>query len=461
MAGMNGDLCRSDSPQGPPELWGVEEVGEWLSSIKMDDYLRLFRKHKIDGQALLCLGEHDLRNPPMCLPCLGDIKNICVALKKLKLGTIATVSAQRHSLCSSHRGRHRRVQRDLPPATNILSDTSSSSAVPSDPNDSDGTTSIFSFENDDETTPLNGNSRRRFRPEIWKTVIAMLYFFSVTALTSVVMVVVHDRVPSMETYPPLPDIFLDNVPHIPWAFAMCELTGLFLFLIWIGILVFHRHRFILLRRQFSLFGSVFLLRCITMLITSLSVPGKHLECRARNSGDTWQKMKQAFIIWQGGGMLIQGVRTCGDYMFSGHTTVLTLLNFFITEYSPRSYYYLHTFSWVCNLFGIFFILAAHEHYSIDVFVAFYISTRLFLYYHTLANNRALMQMDSKRTRIWFPLFYFFESGVDGIVPNEFVTGRSIGRYMKLKILRGYARVFHKSIPITEGGDVGQHRRKRR
>lgn len=88
----------------------------------------------------------------------------------------------------------------------------------------------------------------------------MAYFFAVTAVTSFVMVVVHDRVPSMETYPPLPDIFLDNVPHIPWAFAMCELAGVVLFVIWLGILIFHRHRFILLRRQFSLFGSVFLLR---------------------------------------------------------------------------------------------------------------------------------------------------------------------------------------------------------
>jgi hypothetical protein len=73
------------------------------------------------------------------------------------------------------------------------------------------------------------------------------------------------------------------------------------------------------------------------------------------------------------------------------------------------------------MFGIFFILAAHEHYSIDVFVAFYITSRLFLYYHTLANNQALMQRDSNRTRIWFPLFSFFESSVDGIVPNEYET----------------------------------------
>lgn len=87
--------------------------------------------------------------------------------------------------------------------------------------------------------------------------------------------------------------------------------------------------------------------------------------------------------------------------------------------TPRDIYLLHTFTWVLNMFGIFFILSGHEHYSIDVFIAFYITSRLFLYYHTLANNQSLMQRDTGRTRIWFPLFSFFESDVDGIVPNEY------------------------------------------
>ena len=43
-------------------------------------------------------------------------------------------------------------------------------------------------------------------------------------------------------------------------------------------------------------------------------------------------------------MTLQGVRTCGDYMFSGHTVVITLLNHVISECAPSNRIYLEIIS---------------------------------------------------------------------------------------------------------------------
>lgn len=51
----------------------------------------------------------------------------------------------------------------------------------------------------------------------------------------------------------------------------------------------------------------------------------------KSYGDSWGKIQRALLIWSGCGMTLTGVKTCGDYMFSGHTVVITLLNFFVTE----------------------------------------------------------------------------------------------------------------------------------
>lgn len=45
----------------------------------------------------------------------------------------------------------------------------------------------------------------------------------------------------------------------------------------------------------------------------------------------WSRIERTLEIWKGMGMTIQGVKSCGDYMFSGHTSIITILNFFITE----------------------------------------------------------------------------------------------------------------------------------
>ncbi|XP_069741349.1 sphingomyelin synthase-related protein 1 isoform X2 [Narcine bancroftii] len=401
--------------------WTSKHVAKWLKEEGFSDYVDLLcNKHRLDGIALLTLTEYDLRCPPLELKVLGDIKRLMVSVRKLQ---------KQHKDVLTEMGY---ASDECLPGAVVYSAISAQSKDcqcngVEHFGDSGGSGADLSSE-PFQNGKYYKHQTRRLDPEFWKTVLSSIYVFIVFGFTSVVMVIVHERVPDMQTYPPLPDIFLDSVPRIPWAFAMAEVCGVVLSTIWLLLLLLHKHRSILLRRMCSLMGTVFLLRCVTMFVTSLSVPGHHLQCSGKLYGDMWAKLQRALAIWSGFGMTLTGVHTCGDYMFSGHTVVLTMLNFFVTEYTPRSWNFLHTLSWVMNLFGIFFILAAHEHYSIDVFIAFYITTRLFLYYHTLANTRAYQH--SRRARIWFPMFSFFECNVNGPVPNEYSWPLSRPRLLK-------------------------------
>lgn len=53
----------------------------------------------------------------------------------------------------------------------------------------------------------NGGYRDTVNSEPWKTLVAMIYFLFATWTTAITMVIVHDRVPDMITFPPLPGEF--------------------------------------------------------------------------------------------------------------------------------------------------------------------------------------------------------------------------------------------------------------
>lgn len=65
---------------------------------------------------------------------------------------------------------------------------------------------------------------------------------------------------------------LDVLPHISWAFAVAEYLIMSLVLALVVILAMHRHRAVIFCRFCLIYGTTFLFRCVTMFVTSLSVP---------------------------------------------------------------------------------------------------------------------------------------------------------------------------------------------
>ena len=189
--------------------WTCQDVCKWLQTIEFGkDYEETFLNHKIDGVVLLSLTESDLRNQPLCMKVLGDIKKLWMAINTLQNETAAAISLKASEV------RNGRL---------------------------DSQTSECSIS--EEELSFDSINNQKLRPEYLKLFLSFIYMSLVLLLTAYVMVIVHDRVPDMTKYPPLPDLVLDNVPHIPWAFKMCEITILILMSTFILNLFFHKHRY--------------------------------------------------------------------------------------------------------------------------------------------------------------------------------------------------------------------------
>lgn len=79
--------------------------------------------------------------------------------------------------------------------------------------------------------------------EWWKTGVAFLYAFFNLVFTTVVITVVHERVPDKSVSPPLPDKFFDYLDRVPWAFTVTEVNGLILVGLWFVQWLCLQHRY--------------------------------------------------------------------------------------------------------------------------------------------------------------------------------------------------------------------------
>ncbi|XP_018616710.1 phosphatidylcholine:ceramide cholinephosphotransferase 1 [Scleropages formosus] len=379
--------------------WSEEEVARWLTEQGLQEYSEPFRD--LNGQGLLLLTAADFKSPPLSLVSSDGGAQLLDKLETLRI--------ERHM--EAHKNGHANGH-----ATLVGPGLDSIGKVRRN-----GT--LNGFRKDMVQIAIPEPERSPYPAEWGRTAVAFAYALSCFVSTTVMISVVHERVPPKETSPPLPDKFFDFFDRVEWAFSICEINGMMLVGLWLLQWVLLKHKSIIGRRFFFIVGTLYLYRCITMYITTLPVPGMHFKCSPKLFGDWESQMRRVMKMIAGGGLSITGSHTmCGDYLYSGHTVMLTLTYLFIKEYSPKKFWWYHWICWALSAVGIFCILLAHDHYTVDVVVAYYITTRLFWWYHTMANQQALKETSQSNffSRVWwYRLFQYLEQNVHSTVPRSY------------------------------------------
>ena len=179
---------------------------------------------------------------------------------------------------------------------------------------------------------------------------------------------------------PLVDVGHQITPNLSGLFftRFADIVVLLAIVLWIlfGLLIVPRSlegkRLMVLRRFFWIVGTLYFIRGFTVWVTLIPRP-EH----ATPGIDTSRSWFVNFLL-----VFLQIDQTASDLMFSGHTALLVTIAWFF------SYYIAHAsgMAWLYTILGMYFILSTRHHYTVDILVAFTVSSLVFWVYHLLFDN---------------------------------------------------------------------------
>ena len=197
--------------------WSAEDVYDWLSKEGMLEYIDALRQ--TDGPGVLRLNEADFHRPPLSLVSSDGGQQLFERLETLRIET--HIEDHKNGHANGHAG-------GLPngtskPQRNGMKD--------------------YRMEMVHIPIPTKETTRPSFPTEWGKTGIAFAYAVVCFVTTTIVISVVHERVPPKEHTPPLPDKFFDLFNRVEWAFSICEINGMLLVGLWLIQWILLKHRY--------------------------------------------------------------------------------------------------------------------------------------------------------------------------------------------------------------------------
>jgi len=195
------------------------------------------------------------------------------------------------------------------------------------------------------------------------TLFSAFYFFMGSLVLIFFMNFTHIRLP--RGLDPLPDIGHEWVPKMAPE-KLGDFTQIAIIATFVTCMIFNRKRWPILTKFFLTLGSLYLIRSISVCVTSLPPTDNH--CRYNYTVITniyWNTFKGFFTL---GSANIH----CGDLMFSGHTCMVTNIWLLLNQ-NYRKKLLIMIPTTVNVLLTFFFIIGTRSHYTADIWIALWLT----------------------------------------------------------------------------------------
>ncbi|KAK0411835.1 hypothetical protein QR680_005868 [Steinernema hermaphroditum] len=225
----------------------------------------------------------------------------------------------------------------------------------------------------------------------------------------------------------LSDLTFIFVPQQDWAEPIGDgLVGSAVIIAVSFLAIFHKHRTIVLKRFFYTLSILYLMRAVCISLTHY--PSTFVNSFKKCVEPSHDGLSD--IFWR----VVHTVKTlgslvkykdnrvlCGDLLFSGHTTAVTQSTFYLNYYTPKFLWPLRWILIVMCVAGMICLTISRTHYSVDVVVAYWVSSMIFSLYHAFCNapHSARPQNRAFRRLILFWTMFELERDVPaGRLPNR-------------------------------------------
>ncbi len=199
-----------------------------------------------------------------------------------------------------------------------------------------------------------------------RTITAIVFFLVSTYFMVVLMVWQQSR--------PLPtgalsDISFDIFPYIPVSGLSDTLAAVSTLATFVYILFFMQHPQRVLQRVLWIWGTIYLMRGITVSVTRL--PDPRVACAKEPLG--------AFVFIEALKFFVHQTTTCSDMLFSGHTAGWITMALVWQFYNRRSW--VRAIVWTYVVVGILSLIVTRFHYLVDIVVALFVAFGLHIIYY--------------------------------------------------------------------------------